>query len=182
LHFGNSVVDLRNPEHVAKLRRVFRAANNFRMPIVVHLRASISQKLPYGRDEARTFLNEIVPAAPDVMIQIAHLCGAGGYNDPLVEEVVGVFVEAIEKGDPRTKNLWFDVTTVATPFMMAGTESANARANLVATRIRQVRVDRILYGSDAGTKPKDGWEVFRKLPLSEAEFLTIANNVPPYMR
>jgi predicted TIM-barrel fold metal-dependent hydrolase len=44
---------------------------------------------------------------------------------------------------------------------------------------------RILYGSDAATPtnlPKDGWAAFRKLPLSDAEFETIARNVPPYMR
>src|SRR5437867_4209306 len=51
LHFGNSVVDYHDPEHVARVRRVFRAANDYRMPIVVHMRASISRQMRYGRDE-----------------------------------------------------------------------------------------------------------------------------------
>ena len=34
LHFGNSVVDYHNPHHIEQLRRVFRAANNYRMAIV----------------------------------------------------------------------------------------------------------------------------------------------------
>ena len=46
------------------------------MGIVVHLRASETQNLPYGREEARIFLDELLPAAPDVTVQVAHLGGA----------------------------------------------------------------------------------------------------------
>src|SRR5687768_5017392 len=107
LHLGNSRVDYHNADHVEGLRRLFAAANGYRMAIVVHMRTSISAKIPYGAEEARTFLNEVVPAAPDVPIQIAHLAGAGGYADPLVDAALAVFVEAIGKDDPRTKQLWF---------------------------------------------------------------------------
>lgn len=180
LHFGNSVVDYHSARHIEQLRRVFRAANDYRMPIVVHMRASISQKMAYGRDEALIFLNEILPAAPDVPIQIAHLAGAGGYGDSLVDQALTVFVDAIAKGHSRAKQLYFDVTTVVTP------KSSVEGLNLVASRIRQLGLDRILYGSDAasGTNlpPREGWVAFRQLPLSDAEFRTIANNVAPYMR
>jgi predicted TIM-barrel fold metal-dependent hydrolase len=179
LHFGNSVVDYHNPQHVEQVRRVFAAANGYRMPIVVHMRATISENLPYGADEARIFLNEMLPAAPDVPVQIAHLAGAGGYDDPGIDQALLVFIGAIAKGDPRTKRLWFDVAAVATSNMTP------AQAALIAARIRQIGVQRILYGSDAaapGNSPREGLATFRKLPLSDAEFRTIANNVPPYMR
>jgi predicted TIM-barrel fold metal-dependent hydrolase len=178
LHFGNSTVDYHSPEHLEQLRRVFRAANDFRMPIVVHMRASLSQKLAYGRDEALVFLNEILPAAPEVAVQIAHLAGAGAPSDPAADQALAVFVEAIAKGDPRTKLLWFDVTGVAL-------NAQPEQATRIAGQIRQVGVQRVLYGSDAATPtnlPKDGWAWFRKLPLSETEFQTIAGNVPPYMK
>lgn len=180
LHFGNSAVDYHSAQHTEQLRRVFHAANDYRMPIVIHMRASISQKMAYGRDEARIFLNDILPAAPDVAVQIAHLAGAGGYADPLVDQALAVFVEAIEKNDPRTKQLWFDVTAVALP------DAPAEQGALIARRIRQLGVQRILYGSDAASggnlAPREGWAAFRKLPLSESEFRTIATNVPPYMR
>jgi hypothetical protein len=55
---------------------------------------------------------------------------------------------------------------------------------LIATRIRELGVQRILCGTDGLgiNSARDGWAAFLKLPLTDAEFRTIANNVPPYMR
>jgi len=53
LHFGNSDVQTEIPEHFEKLKKVFQAANKERMAIVVHMRASISLKRPYGPEQAR---------------------------------------------------------------------------------------------------------------------------------
>lgn len=61
LHFGNSDVDLDNPEHVARLRQVFHEANRRRMAIVVHMRSSVTRERPYGAKEARVFLRELLP-------------------------------------------------------------------------------------------------------------------------
>lgn len=180
LHFGNSVVDFTNREHVAQLQRVFRAANGYRMPIVVHMRTSISRGTPYGPESARVFLNELVPFAPDVPIQIAHLAGAGGYSDPVVDQALQVFVDAIREHDPRTRRLWFDVTSVALP------DASASDARLIATRIRQLGVRRVLYGSDAAAggnlAPREGWAAFCKRPLSAGEFRIIASNAAPYLR
>jgi predicted TIM-barrel fold metal-dependent hydrolase len=181
LHFGNSDVQLEKPDHVAQLRRVFQAANEHKMAIVVHLRASISRNRPYGLVQARAFLEQLLPAAPDVMVQVAHLAGSGpGYDDPPVDSVMAVLAEAVEKRDPRTRRLWFDVATVVDSKISAAT------AALVTKRIRQIGVDRILYGSDAALggnlRPREGWAAFRRLPLTEAEFERIAGNVAPYLR
>lgn len=180
LHLANSVVDYHNAQHVARLKEVFAAANRHGMAITVHMRASISRKLPYGRAEARILLNDIIPAALDIPIQIAHLAGAGGYGEAVVDEAVTVFVEAIEKGDANAKRLYFDVTSVALP------DAPASEHKLIATRIRQLGPERILYGSDAASAPnlppREGWAAFRKIPLTDAEFQTIIANVPPYMR
>ncbi len=180
LHFANSKVDYQNPAHIERLKRLFAAANGFGMAIVAHMRTSISAKIPYGAEQARIFLKELAPAAPDVPIQIAHLAGAGGYRDPLIDEALSVFAEAIGRGDPHTGNLYFDVTTVVLP-----TTSPDGLA-LIATRLRQLGLRRILYGSDAASggnlPPREGWAAFRRLPLTEAEFTTITSNLAPYMR
>ena len=60
-----------------------------------------------------------------------------------------------------------------------------AEAALLATRMRQIGVQRILFGSDGATggnaPPREAWAAFRTLPLTEGEFRTIAMNVPPYL-
>ncbi len=181
LHFGNSDVQLENPTHVAQVRRFFQAANERRMAIVVHLRASISMKRPYGPIQARAFLDELLPAAPDVPVQIAHLAGTGpGYDDPPADSVMAVLAAAVAKKAPNTRRLLFDVTSVV------DREISSANAALVAKRIRQVGPSRILYGTDAAygdnLRPRESWAAFRKLPLTEREFETIAKNVAPYLR
>ena len=179
LHFGNSDVQLENPEHLARMRAVFLAANTNRMAIAVHLRASISRQRPYGADQARIFLEQLMPLAKDIPVQIAHMAGTGpGYDDPPADSVMAVLAEAAERRDPRTRQLWFDVASSADAKLLP------AQAALLVKRIRQVGVDRILYGSDAAVggnlRPQAAWEAFRRLPLTEPEFERIATNVAPY--
>jgi predicted TIM-barrel fold metal-dependent hydrolase len=181
LHFGNSDVQLNNPAHLEQLRRVFRAANDVGMAIVVHLRASISRKRPYGAAQARIFLDQLLPLVPDVPVQVAHLAGTGpGYNDPPADSAMAVLAEAVQNRDRRTRRLWFDVATIADLDISA------ANAALAAKRIRQVGVERILYGSDAAAAgnlpPREGWAAFHRLPLTDREFERIARNVAPYLR
>jgi len=74
-------------------------------------------------------------------------------------------------------NLWFDVSSVVS------TGTTVAQATLIATRLRELGVQRILYGTDGLgiNSARDGWNEFLKLPLTIAEFRTIANNTPPFM-
>lgn len=174
-HFGDSRVDLKNPEHVARVRRVWRAANELGIAIVVDL---MTPDPTYGREHSEIFLQEIVSSAPDIPIQIAHLAGSGpGYNK---DEAFAVFAEAASAGDPRMKNVYADVATVIT------TWQPPEELALIARRLRQFGIERVLYGSDHPASsiftPDAGWLFFRRLPLSEDEFSVIANNLAPYMR
>lgn len=179
LHFGNSDIDYDNPSHIARVREVFSVANSNRMAIAVHMRPSVNRGRGYGSSQATTFLNEILSAAPDVPVQIAHLAGAGGYDDPAIDQAIKVFVEAIAKGDTRMKHVYFDLSGVA------GIGEWEEKKGLIARRVREIGLDRILYGSDgavAGNSPREAWAAFRRLPLTEAEFQAIETNVAPYMR
>jgi predicted TIM-barrel fold metal-dependent hydrolase len=176
LHLGSVRADLLNPQHLEKVRQVFRAANEKRLPIVVHTLG------PGGhvREKAMAFLDQILPAAPDIPIQIAHLGGSGPNYDG--EEALAVFAEAISKGDRRLKNVYFDVASEVTR------TTPQETLNLVARRLRQIGLRRVLYGSDRAGTPDDrsagtwDWKAFRRLPLTEDEFRTIAENVTPYAR
>jgi predicted TIM-barrel fold metal-dependent hydrolase len=178
LHFGNSDVQLDEPAHVERLRQVFRAANEHGMAIVVHMRASISRKRPYGATQARTFLEQLLPLAADVPVQIAHLAGTGpGYDDPPADSAMAVLADAV-RGNRYARRLWFDVAGVVD----AGISPMHAA--LVARRIRQVGIERVLYGSDGAVgenlRPQQSWAAFRGLSLTDDEIARIADNVAPY--
>ena len=147
------------------------------MAIVVHMHPSVTRHRPYGAKEARIFLNDVLPAAPDIPVQIAHLTGAGGYDDPAVDEALAVFVEAIRRRDSRMAHLYFDVSGIG-QWVEKGT--------LLASRIRQIGLGRVLYGSDCSgsgnLSPKEAWAAFRQVSLSDSEFRTIEKNIAPYMK
>jgi predicted TIM-barrel fold metal-dependent hydrolase len=179
LHFGNSDVNVDNPEHLARVRRVFRAADEHHMAIVVHMHANIDHHRPYGAKEARIFLKRLLPEAPDVVVQIAHLAGGGGYDDPETDAALSIFVKAIERKDPRMKNVLFDVSGITIPGMWED------KTNLLVARIRQIGTNRLVYGSDAATpdnRPKDTLKWWHSLPLNPEEFSAIDSNVAPYVR
>ena len=179
LHFGNSDVNLTDPAHLARLREVFALANRQGMAIVVHARTTISKQRPYGAAHARAFLS-LLEAAADVPVQVAHLGGAGTYDEPAVDEAVGVFADAIAAKDPRVRHLWFDVSGIA------GYGEWATRKGRVAERLRQLGLRRILYGSDGAggdnLAPAAAWKAFTEIPLAPAEIETIRTNVAPYLR
>jgi len=181
LHFGNSDVQLDDPAHVARLRQVFKAANAAGMAIVVHLRANIGNKRPYGAFQARIFLDQLLPSAPDVVVQVAHLGGTGpGFDDPPSREALAALAQAAARREARTRNLWFDVASIADH------DIKPAAAAEVAQRIRQIGAGRVLYGTDSAQggnlRPREAWAAFLRLPLSAREIAQIAGNVPPYWR
>jgi predicted TIM-barrel fold metal-dependent hydrolase len=177
LHFRSARVDVLNPEHLEKLRRIFRTANELGLAIVVHTNVN-----PYGREQAEVFLKELLPAAPDVVVQIAHLWGGNQF----VPSALAVFADAVAAGDPRTKNMYFDLTEVEAAAAITSNPSQTMQE--IARFIRQIGLKRILYGSDAAATsdaPPTSlrWARLRgKLPLTNKELRIVANNVAPYMR
>lgn len=177
LHFGNSDVQLDDPEHVMKVKAVFARANAAGMAIAVHLHGSTTRSRPHGARQATTFLEQLLPAAPDVVVQVAHLTSAGGWEKE-VDEAMDVFTRAIRSSDPRTRRLYFDISGVGLP-------DWQKHASAVAGSIRRVGMDRILFGADGtadAMRPAEVWDDCTKLPLTTEELSAIAVNVAPYLR
>ncbi|MFL5568619.1 MAG: amidohydrolase family protein [Gemmatimonadaceae bacterium] len=177
-HFGNAGVSLREPSHAARIVEVFALAERLHAPVLVHMRARGG--LNYGPEDARIFLDKILPAAPSIEIVVAHFGGSGPGYPAQADSVMAVFGAAAEAKDPRMRNVYFDVATIVTP------ETTAEEAALVARRVRQVGSSRVLYGSDLsppGGSIRSGWEIFRtRTPLSDAEIRTIAGNVTRFAR
>jgi predicted TIM-barrel fold metal-dependent hydrolase len=171
LHLGNSGVSLRNSQQLVRMEQVFELAQRLKASVLVHMRARGGEN--YGAQDARIFLDRLVPRAPDIKIIVAHLGGAGpGYAQ--ADELMAVFGEATRHKEKQLRNLYFDVATNVTA------ETTAEEAALIAKRIRDVGPRHVLYGSDVsppGGSVAKGWEIFRtKLPLSDAELRTIAGN------
>jgi predicted TIM-barrel fold metal-dependent hydrolase len=178
LHLGNGGVSLRDPAHLARVRQVFALAQRRGAPVLVHMRARGGTN--YGAEDARIFLDEVVPVAPGIEIVIAHLGHTGPGYAAQADEVMAVFGSAAERGDPRMAQLYFDVAT------NVAEETTAPDAALVARRIRQVGLTHVLYGSDLsppGGGIRQGWEIFRtRVPLTAAELQQIASNRTRFAR
>lgn len=178
IHFGNSDVRLDDEVHVEQLQRVFRAANDRGMAIVVDLRPAGANGESSSVAQARVFLERLLPDAPDVPVQLSQMAGGGSAYDASTDSAVAFLADTVAARDPRTARRWFDVTSLVTTVLSPAT------ATQVARRIRQIGVDRIVFGSDlmrADESPCGRWSDFLRLPLSVAEFRAIATNVVPYL-
>jgi len=168
LHFADSGVDLLNPDHRRRLRPVFRAASSLHIPIVIHVDTGSTQHDP--REVG--YLLDLAADAPDSPIQIAHLGGNGPGLD--AEWRLNGFEQAVAAGDRRMHNIYFDVSSVVTA------ASSPDDLTTVAAHLRRLGLNRILFGSDrSGSRndpPGEAWRAFRRLPLTDAEFATVANN------
>jgi len=176
LYLGDRV-DLANPEHIEKVRHFFRAANERRMPLLVHLSIDGSN----GALHARNFLEQVVPVAPDIPIQIAHLASGGTYRLGAPDQALKVFADAAAAGNPLMKNLYFDVTG-----SVYGSQPA-ATYDTLASRMRTIGLERVLFGSDLPFYPQEkvagAWAKFREFtPLTDDELRVVAGNVAPYAR
>jgi predicted TIM-barrel fold metal-dependent hydrolase len=175
-HFANAGVDLKNPDHVARVKRFFQAANEHRMAVVVHARTR-GQFLP---EHARIILDQILPVAPDIPIQIAHMGSSSGQPD----ETTAVFADAIAAKDPRVKHVYFDITQAV---LTDGSQPAEQLATIAAA-LRRIGLERIFFGPDmtlppgGNPPPREHWKAVRRLPLTDVELRVLASNVPPYMK
>jgi predicted TIM-barrel fold metal-dependent hydrolase len=120
----------------------------------------------------------VLSAAPHIPVQIAHLVGSGGYDDPTTDAALSVFIGAILHRDARVSHLYFDISGVA------GLGDWKNKKQLIVSRNRQIGVHRILFGSDGAWtsfSPLRAETAFRELSLTREEFQVIDTNTPPYM-
>ena len=190
LHFTNSGVDLRNRDHVKRLAELFRLFGELALPAVVHLRTGRDD---YGATDARIFVHDVLSAAPDLHVQIAHMAGWGGYDDN-TDSALGYFADAFENGALDRERISFDLAAVVFDADAAGDNLALANqvreANRkLAERIRSIGVDRILFATDwpswpptqvPGLKISQNIQLLHKaLPLTDREWAVIHSNISP---
>lgn len=174
LHLTASGVDLRKDGDVAALAAVVRAAAEARWAVLIHMR---SPRSDYGAPDVRRFLAEVLPAAGDTPVQIAHVGGWGGLDPPTLS-ALGAFAEAIEAQPGRFRHVWFDLSGV-----WSGRSPPAARTALVAL-MRRIGIGHFLLASDwpyNGAGLLDYYQRgYPQLPLTKREWAVLRRNVAPY--
>lgn len=184
LHLGNSNLDLADTAHVSRLRDVFLKSDRLGLPIVIHLK---NPRADYGRGAVETFLQEVLPAAPDVPVQVAHLAGDGGF-DEATGQAVEAFALAIEERPEATRNLFFDYSATPIPTALAQGDSALLERvrqvnRTVADALRTIPPERLVYGTDWPAVSAPLYlEIRGSLPLDQSEVERLLAPSAPYLR
>jgi predicted TIM-barrel fold metal-dependent hydrolase len=180
LHLANSGVDLRDRGHLERLASTLQLANDNRLAVVVHLR---TVRADYGAVDANAFIEHCLPFAPDVPVQVAHMAGWGGY-DAATDAALGAFVSRLVSDESLNERVYFDVSAVVRE-LGDSNESwpPDARYARIASRLRTLRSDRILFGTDwpVYTAAKYAADFQASVPLDESELALILANRAPWI-
>lgn len=187
LQLANSGVNLRNQKHLRRLGKVFKKANSMSLGMVVHMR---SREKPYGRKDARLFIDSLLAKAPDIPIQIAHAAGWGGY-DVQTDHVLGVFANR-SSNDKLGEHIYFDISAVIRPVKKQDSTATpehsswypEKRYDRLAKQLRRIGLNRILFGTDwPDWSPADyKADIMEQLPLSKEELRIIFANRAPWFK
>jgi predicted TIM-barrel fold metal-dependent hydrolase len=165
LHLWNSLVDTRQPDQLARVRRVLERAAERGIPVAAHIFVGAVER--YGPDDTERFVRELVEPVPGLRISVAHLAGAGGFGPP-TEACFERLVAVAGPGTPLASRVWTDMA--ATIFERTP-EPARRRTGELA---KQWGVDRLLWGSD-------GFETYMKearaaWPLTADDWAVVSSN------
>lgn len=184
LQLANSDVDLHDSTHVRALRDVFGAADRNELPVIVHLQ---TRREDFGRREVEIFVDRVVPAAPDIPIQVAHMGGDSRFDAP-TRRAVEAFLTAFEEDPEGTANIYFDMALVPMPLSHARGDSARrARFDEMnqafSEAVRRIGPDRIVFGTDFPEYPPGAYvEGLRKsLPLPDSLLRDLLDDRAPYL-
>lgn len=154
------------------------------MPVVIHL---YTRHPEYGREDVEVFLEEVLPAAPTVPVQVAHLGGGGGYGEA-TEGAVRAFLAAFEEDPEGTGNVFFELSGTAHPEALARGDSAVLERireinDGVARAVRKLGPDRVVYGTDWPAISVAGYQegILKALPLEDDELRDLMDDAAPYL-
>jgi predicted TIM-barrel fold metal-dependent hydrolase len=173
LHLANSLFDFGSPEQMRQLSGVFAEARRRRLPIIIHLR----NRADWGAAQVDAFVDQVLPNARDLPIQVAHGAGWGALDPPTVA-ALEAFSRAIAARKPGTEALTFDLAIVIAPWTKPDDPSRFVQV------MRAIGMDRFAVGSDWPAKYGPGEQVafLRKtLPLSDAEWRVILAHRAKYL-
>lgn len=175
LHLTNSMLDLRKAGQLNRLAQSVSAAADNGWAIMIHMR---TMRPDYGAEDVRLFAESVLPAAKGAPIQIAHAGGWGGVDANTLAVLVA-FSEIMEANPEGTRNIVFDLADVWRP------DNKPEDLEALAALMRRIGITRFVAASDwpfRGDLTRYYTETYPLLPLTEAEWRALRDNVPSYAK
>lgn len=175
LHMANSQFSPRSPADIEKLAAVFAFAGRNALPIAIHVRNAKD----YTTDDARAFIDKVLPGIGDVPVQIAHGGSWGGLDQATVD-TLSLYADAIGKRAKGTKTLRIELA-----LLVVNDKTDPALAASYVKVMRRIGMDRFVLGSDwPGLYTPDAYYALlrKQLPLEPAEWRTIFGSEAPYFK
>jgi uncharacterized protein len=192
LHLANAQFHFDDPAQIRNLRDVFAAANRLRMPILIHLRAD---DVWDAKRSVQVFLDQVLPSAPDIPVQVAHLGGWGGY-DRTTDDALSTFADFCAGNPGRCRHLYFDIAAVVLkPSAGDAAPGSDLRSlweeqkdfsdgpSRLAATLRRIGLSRVLFATDWPFVSASDYirTVRENLRLTPAEIDQIFSNTAPYL-
>jgi uncharacterized protein len=179
LHFTNSDVDLRKPEHVTIIKELLTHADHLQLPVLIHFR---SRNPEFGAGDAAIFLEQIVSTLPDLKVQMAHL-GDWGACTETTRSIFNEFIRAFdEKPALNRTRFYLDLAAVImtddNPLNKVIPPPTPEELACVADQMRRWGIDHMLFGTDWPImEPREYASLLlEKLPLTDEEFKILFSN------
>ncbi|MBY8825261.1 amidohydrolase family protein [Sphingomonas colocasiae] len=173
LHLANSGFNPRADADIEKLAAVFAFAGRNALPIAIHVRNAKD----YTADDARAFIDRVLPGMGDVPVQIAH-GGSWGELDRITIDALALYGDAIAKQAKGTRNLRIELA-----LLVVNDKTDPVLAGDYVKEMRRIGMDRFILGSDwpAIYTPDQYYALLRtQLPLTPEEWAVIFGNEAPY--
>lgn len=171
LHFRADAIHIRNVQERSKVAKVIAAAAAEHLPMVIHIGGG-----KFNGADAELFIREVLPSAGSSWVQIAHAGGGlprvGGNN----LAVLSTFADHIDRDDPATRHVLFDISYVPAPDEKPQTTAA------ILKQMRRIGMKRFLFGSDFNVlTPSQEIKDIGKFGLTPEELRTLRDNCAPWV-
>lgn len=186
LHLANSDLDLRDPSHLKKLGNTFEQANSLGLAIVIHLR---TRRPDYGRQDAELFVEHVLSKARQIPVQIAHVGGWSGYDEP-TDQALSVLANWLQGAPPSS--IYLDISAVVKGVHGGSSASSDIqnkwspenRYQRLAEKLRKVGLGRVFFGTDwpEWTPRPYATDVLGSLPLDPSEMSLLFENRAEWLR
>jgi predicted TIM-barrel fold metal-dependent hydrolase len=170
IHHNANQVYLTEPEHLAKVKKVFEFAALHKIPILMHFDNGHRR---FGEPDVKLLVDSILKDIRPVRLRIAHFGSSGGFNQR-TKAFLDAFIFQLQS-EPLLKrhNITFDISAVALDKDSQGVRRlADAEFDELAVYCRKLGMQRIVFGTDYPLyTPSEYHRVLKtRLRLTEPEF------------